>query len=137
MGKRTASLRVQLISELLTRARALLDQPVAEGPTDDKLMDIARARLISFIRWMRSAGFASPYMDWNRWCQQRCLPTPAPSLLSGGHQCLALNRSDKSQMPFSGIACQPLKRIAKYESSRGKKTDRTKGFCPKTLFGYY
>jgi hypothetical protein len=30
-------------ADVIVRARALLAQPVAEGPTDDKLMDIARA----------------------------------------------------------------------------------------------
>ena len=30
------------VSELLTRARALLDQPVAEGPTDEELLRLAR-----------------------------------------------------------------------------------------------
>jgi hypothetical protein len=110
------------VSELLTRARALLDQQEPEGPSDEDLWELYDDKLGQF-------GFAE---DWP-WIRNYARAV----LDKWGHQCLALNRSDKSQMPFSGIACQPLKRIAKYESSRGKKTDRTKGFCPKTLFGYY
>ena len=50
------------VSELLTRARALLAQPVAEGPTDDKLMDIARATDLVYYMG-EDCGFASPYME--------------------------------------------------------------------------
>lgn len=47
---------------LLDRARALLDQPVTEGPTDDKLMDIARATDLVYYMG-EGCGFASPYME--------------------------------------------------------------------------
>jgi hypothetical protein len=47
---------------LQQRARALLDQPVAEGPTDDKLMDIARATDLVYYMG-EDCGFASPYME--------------------------------------------------------------------------
>jgi hypothetical protein len=49
-------------SELLTRARALLAQPVAEGPSDDKLMDIARATDLVYYMG-KGCGFASPYQE--------------------------------------------------------------------------
>ena len=48
--------------DLVARARALLDQPVAEGPTDDKLMDIARATDLVYYMG-EDCGFASPYME--------------------------------------------------------------------------
>jgi hypothetical protein len=48
--------------EIAHRARALLDQPVAEGPTDDKLMDIARATDLVYYMG-EDCGFASPYME--------------------------------------------------------------------------
>jgi len=48
--------------ELVVRARALLAQPVAEGPTDDKLMDIARATDLVYCMG-KGRGFASPYME--------------------------------------------------------------------------
>jgi hypothetical protein len=48
--------------DLVARARALLAQPVAEGPTDDKLMDIAvRLDLVYYMGEGR--GFASPYVE--------------------------------------------------------------------------
>ena len=49
-------------SELVARARALLAQPVAEGPTDDKLMDIARATDLVYYMG-EDCGFASLYME--------------------------------------------------------------------------
>ena len=51
-----------VVSELLTRARALLAQPMAEGPTDDKLMDIALATDLVFFPY-KGRGCASPYME--------------------------------------------------------------------------
>ena len=47
---------------LIQRARALLAQPVAEGPTDDKLMDIARATDLVYYMG-EGRNFASPYME--------------------------------------------------------------------------
>jgi hypothetical protein len=41
---------------------ALLAQPVAEGPTDDKLMDIALATDLVFFPY-KGRGCASPYME--------------------------------------------------------------------------
>ena len=49
-------------SAVVARARALLAQPVAEGPTDDKLMDIARATDLVYYMG-EDCGFASPYME--------------------------------------------------------------------------
>ena len=51
-----------ITEDCLSRARALLDQPVAEGPTDDKLMDIARATDLVYYMG-EDCGFASPYME--------------------------------------------------------------------------
>ena len=48
--------------EAANRARALLDQPVAEDPTDDKLMDIALATDLVFFPY-KGRGCASPYME--------------------------------------------------------------------------
>ena len=48
--------------ELLIRARALLAQPEPKGPTDDKLMDIARATDLVYYMG-EGRGFASPYME--------------------------------------------------------------------------
>ena len=50
------------VSELLTRARALLAQTEPKGPTDDKLMDIARATDLVYYMG-EDRGFASPYME--------------------------------------------------------------------------
>ena len=47
---------------VVTRARALLALPVAEGPSDDKLMDIARATDLVYYM-VEGCGFASPYME--------------------------------------------------------------------------
>ena len=47
---------------LLDRARALLAQPEPKGPTDDKLMDIARATDLVYYMG-EDCGFASPYME--------------------------------------------------------------------------
>ena len=49
-------------ADVIVRARALLAQPVAEGPTDDKLMDIARATDLVYYMG-EDCGFASPYME--------------------------------------------------------------------------
>ena len=49
-------------ADVIVRARALLAQPVAEGPTDDKLMDIARATDLVYYMG-EGRGFASPYME--------------------------------------------------------------------------
>ena len=46
----------------VVRARDLLAQPVAEGPTDDKLMDIARATDLVYYMG-EDCGFASLYME--------------------------------------------------------------------------
>jgi hypothetical protein len=47
---------------LQQRARALLAQPEPKGPTDDKLMDIARATDLVYYMG-EGRGFASPYME--------------------------------------------------------------------------
>jgi hypothetical protein len=49
-------------NRLCIRARALLAQPMAEVPTDDKLMDIARATDLVYYMG-EDCGFASPYME--------------------------------------------------------------------------
>jgi hypothetical protein len=49
-------------ADVIVRARALLAQPMAEGPTDDKLMDIARATDLVYYMG-EGLGFASPYME--------------------------------------------------------------------------
>ena len=46
----------------LERARALLAQPVAEGPTDEELLDIARATDLVYYMG-KGSGFASPYIE--------------------------------------------------------------------------
>ena len=56
------TIRADANYDLAPRARALLDQPVAEGPTDDKLMDIARATDLVYYMG-EGCGFASPYME--------------------------------------------------------------------------
>ena len=50
------------VRDLMDHARALLAQPVAEGPTDDKLMDIARATDLVYYMG-EDCGFASPYIE--------------------------------------------------------------------------
>ena len=50
------------MSPLADRARTLLAQPVAEGPTDDELMDIARAADLAYYMG-KGCGFASPYQE--------------------------------------------------------------------------
>ena len=50
------------MSPLADRARALLAQPEPEGPTDDKLMDIARATDLVYYMG-KGCGFASPYQE--------------------------------------------------------------------------
>ena len=49
-------------ADAMCRLRAALAQPVAEGPTDDKLMDIARATDLVYYMG-EDCGFASPYME--------------------------------------------------------------------------
>ena len=49
-------------SAVVARARALLDQPEPEEPSDDKLMDIARATNLVYYMG-EGSGFASPYME--------------------------------------------------------------------------
>jgi hypothetical protein len=49
-------------SRLCIRARALLAQPEPEGPTDDKLLDIALATDLVFFPY-KGRGCASPYME--------------------------------------------------------------------------
>jgi hypothetical protein len=44
------------------KARILLAQQEPEGPTDDKLMDIARATDLVYYMG-KDCGFASPYME--------------------------------------------------------------------------
>ena len=46
----------------MDRARALLAQPVAEGPTDEELLDIARATDLVYYMG-KGSGFASPYIE--------------------------------------------------------------------------
>jgi hypothetical protein len=48
--------------DLVARARALLAQPEPEGPSDDKLMDIARATDLVYYMG-KGCGFASPYQE--------------------------------------------------------------------------
>ena len=48
--------------ELAAEAHDLLDQPEPEEPTDDKLMDIARATDLVYYMG-KGCGFASPYME--------------------------------------------------------------------------
>ena len=50
------------VADAMNRARALLAQPVAEGPTDDELMDIARAADLVYYMG-KGRGFGSPYQE--------------------------------------------------------------------------
>ena len=50
------------MSPLVDRARALLAESVAEGPTDDELMDTARAADLAYYMG-KDCGFASPYQE--------------------------------------------------------------------------
>ena len=56
------TLHINTAAFVLRRARALLAQPVAEGPTDEELLDIARATDLVYYMG-KGSGFASPYIE--------------------------------------------------------------------------
>ena len=56
------TLHINTAEFVLRRARALLAQPVVEGPTDEELLDIARATDLVYYMG-KGSGFASPYIE--------------------------------------------------------------------------
>jgi hypothetical protein len=69
-------------SELVARARALLDQPVAEGPTDEELLRLAREWNSGFesIELHFAADYARAVLA--KWGHSTPQPEPAPVAVS-------------------------------------------------------